>query len=254
MERYKKLNIYQKCVLIFMIAVSLTFAVIYFMTTSKVGFEFKGAILTQSREDSGTVYSGTIHGKHAQFTISDNNEVVFQYGGKTYGPYTVKEDPTAIPKSEVIEEDMIGMEVYQGEELLFRGGVFKLEDYYMLTNEDGSSGNISVSYTTADGIERDENGYEVDPIEPSVSDVLQLMDNPKLTHKGDWMVWFAAVFIYIINAVSIIYADELFRWRLSFRVRDAYTVEPSGLEIAQRYIIWTLSVVVALALFIFGLQ
>lgn len=84
MEKIKSLNRYQKGVLIFMIAMALVFALIYPMTISQVGFEYKNTILVPSQEDGSTVYSGKIQGKQAHFTVSKDKTVVFQYGDKTY--------------------------------------------------------------------------------------------------------------------------------------------------------------------------
>ncbi len=66
--------------------------------------------------------------------------------------------------------------------------------------------------------------------------------------------WFGAVFICILNAFSILFADELFRWCLAFRIRNADHAEPSDWEIAGRYIGWTVLPIMALALFLMGLQ
>ena len=135
-ERIKSLNRYQKGVLIFMIAVTLVFAVVYPMTTSRVGFEYKDIILVPSQENGSTVYSGKIQGQQAHFTVSEDKTVVFQHGDKIYGPYTAKEDSTAIPKDEEMAEYMTGVELRQGEDILFRGGVLEAGDSYWLYNED----------------------------------------------------------------------------------------------------------------------
>ena len=50
-----------------------------------------------------------------------------------------------------------------------------------------------------------------------------------------------------------LFADELFRWDLSFRVRDVEQAEPSDWEIASRYIGWTFCILMALLIFIKGL-
>ena len=52
---------------------------------------------------------------------------MFQYGSTTYGLYSVKEDPTAVPHDENRAEYMTGVEVYRGEKLLFRGGVWNAD-------------------------------------------------------------------------------------------------------------------------------
>ena len=91
-------------------------------------------------------------------------------------------------------------------------------------------------------------------MEPSVSTILKLMKNPELTHKGEGFAWFGAVLICVLNAISILFADELFRWNLSFQIRNADGAEPSDFEIAGRYIGWTAMTIAALAIFIIGLQ
>ena len=195
MERIKSLNRYQKGVLIIMITMALVFAVVYPMTISRVGFEYKDTILVPSQEKGGTVYSGKIQGQQVHFMVSEDKTIVFQCGDKTYGPYTAEKDPTAIPKDEEMREYLTGVELRQGEDILFRGGILEIGDSYWLYNEDGTIDNFGLSYVTGDGMERDENGNVIDPIEPSASIILELMNDPELTHKGEWFAWFGAVFI-----------------------------------------------------------
>lgn len=254
MEKIKNLNLYQKGVLIVMTAMALVFAVVYSMTISKVGFEYKDAIFVPSQENGSIMYSGKLQGQKAYFSVSQDKTVVFHYGDKIYGPYTAKEDNTAIPEEEKQSEDMVGVELRQGDTILFRGGVLEHDDFYWLYNGDGSLNNFGFSYTIGDGIERDENGNVMDPVKPSASAILELMNGPELTHKGDWSAWFGAVFICLLNAFSVLFADELFRWNLSFQIRNADHAEPSDWEIAGRYIGWTVITIAALVIFLIGLQ
>ena len=122
MEKLKSLNRFQKSVLLFVIAMALVFAVIYSLTISKVGFEYKNTIFIPDQKNGFTVYSGKIQGKQAYFTVSEDKTVVFQCGDKTYGPYTAKEEPSAVPENQEIAEYMTGVELRQGEEIMFRGG------------------------------------------------------------------------------------------------------------------------------------
>ena len=255
MEKIRSLNGYQKGILIFMIAMSLIFAVIYPKTISRVGYSYNEAILVPTQENGNTIYSGKIQGKQAQFTVSNDNTVVFNYGDKTYGPYTVKEDATAIPKDNEMSGSMTGIEVCEGNDILFRGGVMDLGDFYWLYSEDGTSDNmIGFSYVTSDGIERDENGNPIDRMKPSALTIYELTSNPELTHKGVGFAWFGAVFICVLNALSILFAEELFRWNLAFQIRNVEHAEPSDWEIAGRYIGWTAIAIMALVLFVKGLQ
>ena len=90
-------------------------------------------------------------------------------------------------------------------------------------------------------------------MELSARTILELTEGPELQHKGVWAAWFGGVFICAVTAFSILFADELFRWDLSFRVRDVEQAEPSDWEIASRYIGWTGFLILALGIFIKGL-
>ena len=121
-------------------------------------------------------------------------------------------------------------------------------------NEDGTLDNFGFTYVTGDGIERDENGNVIDKMEPSASTIYELLNDPELTHKGEALAWFGAVFICILNVLSILFADELFRWNLLFQIRNVENAEPSDWEIAGRYIGWTVMTIMSLVIFITGLQ
>lgn len=254
MKRVKCLGRYPKGVLLLMIVMVLVFTILYPITIAREGFEYKNAILIPHQENGNTIYSGKIQGKQASFAVYADKTVEFQYNGRIYGPYIAKEDPTAIPKDSEVGESMTGVELRHGEEILFRGGVLDLGDYHLLYSEDGSLENINISVTTSYGIVMDENGNVIDPMEPSVSTILDLMAGPELTHKGGWPAWFGGVFVCIVTTILILFADELFRWNLVFRIRNVDQAEPSDWEIASRYIAWTVLPLMAMIIFIIGLQ
>lgn len=254
MSKIKSLTPYQKVILLLLLAMTVLFSVLYLVTFSRRGFAYKDVILIPSQEDGSTVYSGKIEGQQARFTVYEDQTVFFQYGDKTYGPYTAREDPTAIPKGNDHAASMTGIELHCGDELLFRGAVLDLGDLFVLYNEDGSPETLSVFATLSDGSIINQYGHTVDPMEPTVSELLNLMADPELTHKGEGSAWFGGVFICAVTAITILFADELFRWQLMFRVRNVEDAEPSEWEIMDRYISWTLLPVVALIIFVIGLK
>lgn len=236
----------------------LVFTVVYPVTIAREGFVYQEALLVPSQENGNTVYSGKIQGEKASFTVYADRTVEFRYGDKLYGPYTAREDPSAIPDADEEGEPLggeavTGVELRCGEQIIFRGGVVDYGDSSWLYNEDGSLADMGFS-VMIDGIVMDENGNVIDLMEPSVSTILDLMAGPELTHRGEWIAWFGGVFICIFTALSILFADELFRWELSFQIRNADKAEPSDWEIAGRYIAWTALPVIAMILFVEGLQ
>lgn len=253
MERIKELNRFQKAVLILLSVMMIVFAVLYPVVYARVGFAYADHILVPGEDNGSTTYSARIRGKDAVFTVTADRTVTFHYGDRVYGPYTAREDPTAVPEDSAAADLMTGVEIREGEEIWFRGVAFPTDDGFMVMSEDGSAGFFTITYTQGDGTVLDMNGDPVDEMEPSVSAVLELMDGPALTRKGEWAAWFCGMLVCIATAVSILFADELFRWHISFRVQDPDSAEPSDFEIAGRYISWTLLPAMALFVFILGL-
>ena len=254
MQRIKNLNGYQKGLLLLLLAMVLVFAVVYHMTIARVGVLYQNAIFVPAEENGVTVYSGKLRGKQAEFTVSADKTVSFRCDGQTYGPYTVKEDPTARPEDEFGREGMTGVESRDGEELLFRGGFWQSDGSFWLRNADGSMDLGMQTYVVENGVKKDSDGNIIDPAKPSASDILRLVYGPELTHKGSWLAWFSAVFISLLNAGSILYADELFHWNLSFQIRNAETAEPSDWELMERYLSWTAITIGVLVIYIVGLR
>lgn len=257
MEKIKELNRYQKGILILLVAMAIIFGVLYARATSKTGFLYMDKILEVSQENGNTVYSGRIRGEDCKFVVTADKTVTFHAGERLYGPYTVKEDPTAIPEDDAFFSLMKGVEINKGNETIFRGGIVQMggsDSYWFMVNEDGSNNSIIITATMSDGTVVDDQGNIVDEMEPSASSILDLVYGKNLENKGDWQIWFYALIISIITAVSILFADELFRFNLAFQIRDADYAEPSEWEIASRYIGWTIMPILALVMYIIGLQ
>jgi uncharacterized membrane protein YecN with MAPEG domain len=89
---------------------------------------------------------------------------------------------------------------------------------------------------------------------PSAVTILQMIEGPELRSNGNWIIWLCGTILAVCTAVSILFVDELFRWELSFRVRDADLAEPSDWELIGRYIAWTILPVSILAIYIIGLH
>lgn len=251
--RVRALGKYQKAMLAVSVLLILVFSVLYPVTMEREGYLYRGALLTPGQEEGGTVYTGTANGVQARFTVAPDKTVTFQYGEAAYGPYTAVEDPGAIPES-VDMSGLTGVELRKGEEVIFRGGVVQQGDTLWLYHENGDLENGGITITTSTGVTLDENGNVVDPNEPSLSTILELMGGPALTHKGDWLPYLLGVFLCAVTAVTILFADELFRFQLSFRILQAEDAEPTDLELFGRYVTWTVLPIMALVIFALGLQ
>ncbi len=68
-----------------------------------------------------------------------------------------------------------------------------------------------------------------------------------------WLCWFIGFFVCLVDAHAILYADENFRWHLSWRVRRPEQAEPSRNELDRREIAAVFGLLAALAFFLMGL-
>ena len=102
-------------------AMIIVFTVLYPVTILRVGFEYNDSILVPERIDGGTVYSGRIGGERASFTVTADGTVEFVCGDVSFGPYTAREDPSAVPADMRTETDVTGVELFERERLIFRG-------------------------------------------------------------------------------------------------------------------------------------
>lgn len=254
MARIKSLGFFQKVVLAVVLAMVVVFTVVYAVITARVGYSYQDAILVPVQEDGATVYTGRVQGKNARITVEPDGLVTFQYDDKTFGPYTVREDPSAIPEAFTENSGMTGIEIRCGEDVFFRGCTSRYGGPSFLYNEDGSAASIRITYTTGSGEIRGEDGNVIDPLEPDPATILDLLDSPALTHKGSWLAWFLGIVLCGITVVSILFADELFRLRLSFRIQNVEDAEPTEWEITTRHLSWAVLAIGALAIFIIGLQ
>ena len=125
MERIKKMDRYYKVLAALSLVMAIVFVFLYHTTVSKVGYQFNNAILAPGKENNSTVYTGKVLGHSLVVTVTDDKTVTFDYDHKTYGPYSVIYDETAVADVEDNSRKLTGLEIRNGEEIFFRGGFFE---------------------------------------------------------------------------------------------------------------------------------
>ena len=253
MDRFRRLSGFRKCIVLTAAVMTLLFTVLYVVNTGKEGFAYRETLLIPEETSGGTVYAGEIKGEDVSFTVKDKT-VEFRHGEKRYGPYTAKEDPTAIPELLAQSEAAKGIELRCGEEVIFRGCMWRTEEgETVLIREDGTP-DFGMSVGSDSGVTVSQDGKITDTWEPSAQTVLTLMEGPAHSRRGSWIGWAIGTFACILAAVSALFWDEIFRWNLKFVVRNAEGAEPADWMIATRYISWAVFLMLALFSFIYGLR
>lgn len=250
MNRFRELERFPKILLIALLLMVVAFGAVYGITASRVGYLHNDEIFVPRQEHGVTLYEATVDGQDCVFTVTADT-VTLVWGSKTYGPYTVREDPTAVP--EEISFPTTGIEILDGQKVYFRGCVSDVATDFWLVNEDGSHID-SMSYTLSNGVEYDMNGNPIDHKKPVPYQIVSLLRGPELTHRGQWFFYIMGVFLAIVVAVSILFADELFYLSICFRVENAETAEPSDWHIATRSLGWLFLTIMTGVIFLMGLQ
>lgn len=255
MNRFRSLDRYAKCLLIVLAVMAVVFAAVYGVAASRKGYLYYDTIFVPRQEGSTTIYEGKLEKQDSVFTVTADT-VTFTRGSKTYGPYTLRYDPTAVPEEEDGASYMTGIEILEDGEIYFRGGVLEVSAGLLLYGEDGSFGfdHLTGYAQTNYGSIIGPDGDFTDFYRPDVHTIVELLNDPPLQSKGHWLAWFTGILFSAVLAVSILFADELFRLSLSFRVQDPELAEPSDWEITSRYIGWTIASIAFFYLYMMGLQ
>lgn len=254
LQQFRALPLGQKIYVLCLLLLALAFLPIYALVISRVGYDHQGTLfLPQSSQDS-QVYSAKFLGEPSCFTVFPDKSVLFQHGQQTYGPYTARLDGSALPEQHPKSDQLTGIVLYQKDQEIFRGGVgmSPLEGCYLVGQDDDGSNTVT-TYTIR-GNTYDQNGQLIDPAEPSPRDIVNLMAGCGFTHRGSWKGWIWGLILCLINALSVLYAEDLFYIGVMFRVKNAESAEPTDWALTCRYISWGTLTAAAVLLLILGLR
>lgn len=251
MNRWRALTPFPRIMLCIQAGLLLLFTALYLTLGIQRGIEFQEQFLRQTKRGEDTVYTGTLDGKTVELTYTPSGALFYRWGNVEYGPYTLTEDPTALPPSETMGR-VTGVELRLDGEILFRGG-YGLDGFY-LVNEDGTKPNRLeiIANGTAYGLDGSRQIYEEGlSITRAIS---LLLEGPSLRSRVDGEGYFLGTLVVVINAVAILFADELFRWNLRWSIRHPERAEPSEWELFSRGFSWVVLTIVALIGYMMGLS
>lgn len=247
-ERWRELSLFQRVLLVILAAMILGFGVATPIMSIRKGIEYRDTLLYFTQEGEVRRYAGRVDGKRTEFTVTPGGTVEYRWGEEVYGSYQVVEAPSAAPKSYTT-----GLEIYQGEKMLFRGG-FMDGGWPILYGEDGEPFELlSITYGTSDGKVYDSNGKELTPRdlhEPGLGTVAKLaLREPELTHRGSFALYLLVTLLAVFNMFQICFPGLMFRWSIMWHVRDPYAAEPSDFYVAMEKIEWVVLTGVAAVLY-----
>lgn len=256
MNRWRALTPFPRIMLCIQAGLLLLFTALYLSLGIQRGINFRGEFLRQTEQGEDTVYTGTLAEETVELTYTPSGALFYRWGDVEYGPYTLTENPTALPPSETMGR-VTGVELRLDGEILFRGG-YGWDGLY-LVKEDGTELDTIESIVTYQSGETVI--YSSDGTQRTYGDGLSvsqaiglLLEPPALRSRVDGEGYFLGSLMVAIGAVGILFADELFRWGLRWRIRDPERAEPSEWELFSRGLSWVVATILALIGYMSGLS
>lgn len=244
--KWRALDRFQRGLLLFLALMTIGFTVAYFIAFGQQGIEYYDAFLVQSKENGNTLYSARIREKETVFTVTQTGEVTLRVGDNTFGPYTVEEDDT-VSFTELSGDR--GIVLYEKGEQIFRGVCRASGGYFTLLDAPGRRWDrvpfVDVSFDPNYG------APDWDP--PFELIVRMAMGDITLTRPDNWKLYGLGLFISALDVITILWADQLFRFRLSLSVRNADRAEPTEWELWSRQAGWIAMAVMAFFVYVMGL-
>lgn len=240
--RWNEMDLFRKGLLILMLAAIPLFAVVTAVQCSRVGIEYGNAFLRRTETDGVVQYAGRKDGQDIAFTVYPDGQVEHRWGNETYGPYMVREDPSAAPEPSAwsgdngdryVPDGLLGVEIRQGDTVLFRGGWDPKPDraWFNLYDESGEQlPGLSISAITSNGTVIGPDGEIITPREqhePTAAGLLRVALAPELVHRGSWKIYALVTLLAAAGMGYILFYRELFYWDLEFTVKNPENAEPS---------------------------
>ena len=250
-ERWAGWSFYRRAMLIATVGAMLLATVLYLTVGSQKGFEYGGSFYELTTVDGTMTYTGNAHEWREGNTIiqsSAGRETVYavtpvlnsgfvvtcKMGEETYGPYQVAALDLADMSTRVLNFPLDGameiINVTTGERL-FQGGYIHSSSGYAFLLDENKQGEADSILDFAPP--KPEKG-------PNCDDLYRFTFGAEesMTSRADWTLYFCALLSAVFNTVSLVYAEERFTFRMSFRVADPANVEPSEWELFSRHASW----------------
>ncbi|MCR4721787.1 MAG: hypothetical protein K5655_08680 [Lachnospiraceae bacterium] len=229
MGKIKSLSKHQKVFCSFLILTIIGATIIYAAFFSKEGYLFHDSILERSQDGETTVYSGNI--KHfgkdlinktvpVMITVSSDNFVTFKFGNDVYGPYkvTLSNDQTDSANSGT---DAISIRVSDGEKLFFTGTYADHGEIYSIYDVLGNETHFWKHFARPDNSRMERSRDLI----PEIGDIIDLINNQKLTKKGHVAFFILGMVLSLINLPLIFFEEEILMWELRLRFYNVENTE-----------------------------
>ena len=200
---------------------------------------YQDVLFDVTESEGSYTYSGEMDGTLIEFIASPDNTFSYFINGEDQGTFTVSEDPSAAPESDLLVSDTIltGVEIRKDDEIFFRGGFYRYSSGLLLIDE---------NLTPSSGPES--------PDEPSAHTVLFLARFGESVRHGSWILYIVALSFVALIFFTAFFDEPFFRAHMALTKDEREHTKVPTYRKVLRWIFWSALTLGALSLFIFGLM
>ena len=245
-------NKFQKIMMILLAAMILLFGVLTGMSRGRIGVEFHDALLkVQGTPDNGA-YFGKAHGEEVSIVVLRESETEASMSlciGNQIEEHWRVEYPLEPIQTEH-GETKSGLRVYKEGQLVFEGA-YDPADYsgtlgHILYDKNGE---WTIAHSFDVQVISGENYWQ--HYETSVNTVLEFVNGPEQTARGDWQMFAMATLVAVMALVMVAFPRELFEMSHRLYVEDP---EPTEFYFAMHYFSCCFLTVIALVVYMMGIR
>ena len=232
----------KKVLLLVLAGMAALFGALYWRSAAgPEGVAYRDALYFPTLEGDALVYTGSVDGQTVSYTVGSDGSVTCRVGETVHGPYTIREDPSAVPDEHWDSSLLTGIQISAGDTVLFRGGYFP--EAGLLIREDGTAlwgSAFHQSGTDSEG--------------PDLEAVLHFSARPEAdSHRGDLRFFALGTLAAGMAALAALFAEQLFRRHMALHIRDPEKAQPSDWELVSRVLSWLVLTGLSLAAYLVGL-
>ena len=252
-EKWTEMSWFRRILLLWMAAMILGFGIAMPVVRAAQGIEYGDDFLRLRQEGEVRYYEGEVDWEDAAFTVWPDGRVEYRWGEYTCGPYQVAVVPDAAPEG--FGSAMTGLEIRQGDQVLFRGGYLK-DSFQILYQENGEPlWDTRIPYSGAGGetVIGEAGQVNIREKQPSLTALARAALDPELVRRGSVGIYLGVTLLALLNAVQICFPGFFFRLSLWGHVRNVDDAEPSEFYIAVEHAEWVLLALLVPVLYWYGL-
>jgi len=222
-ENWSKLPLSRRILCIVNAVLIPIFLIIYLTYGNKAVIRFNSDLLLAEKGENEIFFSGEIKGKPAELTLFSDAVLQYTLDGVEYGPFTLVDDPTAVPPDSdlAVSTFYVGIEIREDGEPIFRGGYHDYMTGILLVHNDGTF------YS------------EPAPGEPDLHLIFHFLRAGNIVRQGNWIFFLVASLFVALTLLTGFFKEPFFRAHMPLTKEEKELQAQEKVPLLRKVLSWS---------------